>query len=134
MTIQSGNALSEEDEFYLRWGYESLKSNLQLSNEVLKQLVTLSAAFLGSGTYFLHNGAMPAPLVALTLSLLLVSLVVSLLGVLPYSGIVDLNAPGKIKEHKESALKSKRRHILFSAVPLILALLLAGVSVTIKQW
>jgi hypothetical protein len=134
MTIQPGNIPSEEDEFYLRWGYESLKTNLQLSNAVLRQLVTLSAAFLGSGAYFLQNRVMPASLVALTLGLLFVSLVTSLLGVLPYSGTVDLNAPTKIKEHKENALKSKRRYILLSAAPLILALVLAGVSVMIRQW
>jgi hypothetical protein len=134
MTIQSGSALSEEDEFYIRWGYESLKANLQLCNAVLRQLVTLSAAFLGSGAYFLQNGAMSAPLIALTLGLLFVSLVAALLGVLPYSGTVDLNAPKDLKAHKTNALKSKRRYILLSAAPLILALLVAGVSVTVTQW
>ncbi len=134
MDKQTGSPVNEEQEFYLRWGYESIKANLQLANDVLRQLLTLSAALLGSGVYFRQNEAIPAQLIAPTLILLLIALVASLLGVLPFRGTVDLSSPDKIKEHKNSALTSKRRYIFISAVSLVLALILAGVGVVVKLW
>lgn len=127
-----GKPLTEEDQFYLGWGYDSLKANFQLANEILRQLVTLSAALLGSSVYFLGKGAIPEKMVTPILLLLLASLIVSLLGVLPYTGTVDLNSPDKIRAHKESALKRKRRYICCSAAPLVIGLGLAGLGVVVK--
>jgi len=46
-TPQAGQAPSEDDTFYLTWGKETLKNNINLSNDILKQIITLSSALLG---------------------------------------------------------------------------------------
>ncbi len=51
--IPEGSRPSEEEEFYVAWGRETLKSNLVFANEVLRQLVTLSATLLGGSIAFL---------------------------------------------------------------------------------
>ena len=43
----AGQKPSSDDDFYLDWGKESLKNNIKLANDILKQLITLSTALLG---------------------------------------------------------------------------------------
>ena len=50
--------LTDEDEFYLTWGRESLKHNLVFVNEVLRQLVGLMSLLLGGSAAFLDKKIM----------------------------------------------------------------------------
>ena len=110
-----GRPPSTDEQFYLEWGYETLKNNFNLLNEVLRQLLTLDAALLAAAIGFLDKIKIPDWSKAFVLILLCASLVISFLGVLPYKGKVDLRKPEDIKLHKEKALASKRRFLWIAA-------------------
>lgn len=110
---QKGLRPTNEDEFYLNWGKESLKNNIKLSNEILKQIITLSTALLGL-TIIYEKIVSVEILRIIVLLLFFISLVVSLLGVLPFEGTISLNSPTEIKEFKRKVLKHKRIYLWIS--------------------
>jgi hypothetical protein len=114
---QVGKKPTTEDEFYLEWGKESLKNNINLANEILKQLITLSTALLGVSIIF-DKIVSDEILRIVVLSLFFISLVLSLLGILPYEKNVALNSPTEIKKFKRKALTQKRIYIWISGAGL----------------
>ena len=123
--VQTGRPPSEEEQFYLAWGRESLKTNLQLVNNVLQQFLTLSASLAGGSVLFLSKDTIPAHLITPVLLLFMGALVASLVGMFPYVGNIDLASPVRIKLHKERALRYKRRWMGAAFVLLIAGLGLA---------
>jgi len=109
--IPEGTSPTEEDKFFILWGRESLKNNLVLANEVLRQLVTLNSALLGGSIAFLDEKVIAPSFKVWVIVAFSLSLIVSFLGMMPYEGSVDLRIPEQIKQHKEKALKSKRRYL-----------------------
>jgi hypothetical protein len=102
-----GTAPSEDDEFYISWGRETLKHNLVFANEVLRQLVTLNVALLGGSIIFLDNIFVDSNIKVFALLSFFFSLIISFIGIMPYARSVDLRVADDIREHKESALKHK---------------------------
>lgn len=109
----AGQKPSSNDDFYLDWGKESLKNNIKLANDILKQLITLSTALLGVSIIY-EKIVENENLRVVVLILFFLSLILSLLGILPYEKKVALNSASKIKEHKEKALKHKRIYLWLS--------------------
>jgi hypothetical protein len=111
---QIGQKPTNEDDFYLDWGKESLKNNIKLSNDVLKQLITLSTALLGLSIIY-EKIVENEILRVIVMILFFLSLLLSLLGILPYEKKILLNSASQIKQHKVKALKHKRFYLWFSA-------------------
>src|ERR1043165_5944762 len=106
MSHQQGRPPTEEEVFYIAWGRETIKNNISLCNDILKQLITLSSALLSVTLIFegiVTNERWKA-LVAFTF---FCSLIVAFIGLLPYERKVQLHTPEEIKKHKQQALKSK---------------------------
>lgn len=110
-TIQEGTPPTGDDKFFTLWGRESLKNNLVLANEALRQLVTLNSALLGGSIAFLDEKVITPYFKVWVIVAFFFSLIVSFLGMMPYEGSVDLRIPEQIKQHKEKALKSKRWYL-----------------------
>lgn len=109
--MKTGRPPSEESEFFLEWGRESLKANLKFANDILRQLVTLNATFLGGSIVFLDRSLIPSPYREIAIVLFFAALVVAFIGMMPYEANVPLRMPFEIKKHKEQALASKRRYL-----------------------
>ena len=119
MMQQQGQQPSTEDEFYLKWGYETVKNNIKFSNEILKQIITLSTTLLAASIIFEY--IIPYTWVKILVLLsFFISLVTAFVGVLPFERSVDLNSPSDIKRHKRAALKHKRWYLWISAGMLII--------------
>jgi hypothetical protein len=129
--MQEGQELTDEDKFYLSWARETVKSNIALSNEMLKQLISLNSALLGVNLIF-DKIVSSEGLKILVLLCFFVSLTISLLGLLPYENIVDTNSPSDIKEHKTKALKHKRIYLWTSACLLLLGFVIVIGDLTVK--
>ncbi|WP_109124981.1 hypothetical protein [Dyella sp. C11] len=127
--IQTGRQVTEEEKFYLDWGRESLKANLQLANNVLQQLLTLSTSLAAGGVLFLSKETVPAWLIAPVLLMFMLALVASLWGIFPYGGVINLSSPAQIQAHKTRALRHKRRFITIAFALLMVGLLMAGYGV-----
>ena len=104
-------APSEDDEFYISWGRETLKQNLVFANEVLRQLVTLNVALLGGSIIFLDNKFVDTNIKALAILFFFISLAISFIGIMPYTRSVDLRVADDIRKHKKSALIHKRYYL-----------------------
>ena len=111
---QQGRPPSTDDTFYTQWGRETLKNNIKLSNDILKQLITLSSALLGVSIIF-DDIVKTDWVKILVLLSFFTSLVVAFFGFLPFENKVNLNSPTDIKEHKKKALKCKRWYLWSSA-------------------
>ncbi|MGH7802415.1 MAG: hypothetical protein ACREOW_17610 [Thermodesulfobacteriota bacterium] len=131
-SIISGRQLTEEEKFYVAWGRESLKNNLILVNEVLRQLLTLSSALLGGSIIFIDEKIMDSHAKVVIIFLFLLSLVVSFLGMLPFEGSIDPRNPLLIKQHKEAALKWKRFFLWTASVLLISGFVLALIGIIVR--
>lgn len=120
-----GQAPSEEQEFYVEWGYETIKNNLKFLNEVLRQLVTLSAALLGGSIAFYDPNMIGKGFKNAVVALYLFALIASFLGVLPYEGEINPQNPNSVKRHKEAARRYKRALLFVAEILLILGFLVA---------
>jgi hypothetical protein len=131
-TPQIGEDLTEDDLFWRRWAIDSRKANLQLANDVLRQMVTLSATILGAGVVFLTKDVIPERFIVPVLLAFLFSLGFSFWGILPYFGMPDITSPDEIKKHKLAALKHKLDCMRAGALFFVGALLGAVLGVLAK--
>ncbi|MCC8198825.1 MAG: hypothetical protein LIP06_09710 [Tannerellaceae bacterium] len=118
MEHQQGRPPTEEEFFYTTWGKETLKNNINLCNDILKQLITLSTTLLGV-TIIFDTIITVYFLKLLVMVLFFASLIIAFLGILPYERKVILDAPQDIKTHKEKTLKHKRTYLWSSAFCLV---------------
>jgi len=119
MKTQQGKAPSEEDLFYASWGQETVKNNINLCNEILKQLITISSALLGVSIIY-DKIVSSEILKSFVLLSFFVSLIIAFIGLLPYENKVRLDTPKDIKEHKRTALKHKKQYLWTSAFSIVI--------------
>ena len=117
--IPIGEPVSDFDNFYLDWCRETIKNNISLSNDILKQLITLNTALLGVNIIF-ESIVFNHLLKFLILIFFFLSLIIALLGVLPYQNRIVPFSPDDIKNHKDEALRHKLKYLWTSATFLII--------------
>jgi len=100
---------SEEDIFYLEWGKETIKKNIENSHAALVQFLTLNTSLLGGSIVFLKPEAIEKAFLFSSLSLFFVGLFISFLGILPHESNVSIISPSEIRAHKINALNKKRK-------------------------
>jgi magnesium-transporting ATPase (P-type) len=98
---------SEDEEFYISWGRETLKNNITLVNEVLRQLVSLNIALLGGSIVFLNDNLIDWAFKVAIILMFFSSLIFSFVGIMPRGGRVDLRVAEEIRRHKSRILKWK---------------------------
>lgn len=131
MTAQQGQQPSEEEIFYTTWGQETVKNNINLCNDILKQLITISSALLGVSIIYDHV-VLSETLKFFVLFSFFVSLIVAFIGLLPYENKVRLDTPDDIKTHKRQALKHKRQYLWVSAMTIVIGFALILGELLIK--
>lgn len=114
MGNQQGRPPTEDEIFYSTWGRETLKNNINLCNDILKQLITISSALLGVTLIFDQIVVADTVRIFVTTSFF-ASLIISFIGLLPYERKVSLSTPEDIKDHKQKTLKHKRNYLWISA-------------------
>lgn len=120
ITVVKSRKPTEKDEFYLSWGRELIKNEFNLSNELLKQQITLSLGILAVSFIFENLFKDSHFLKSVTLFLFFASLIASFIGIMPFTREdVWLDSPDDIENFKKDALKFKRRCYISSAVFII---------------
>ncbi len=120
---------SEDDEFYLTWGRETIKKNIELVQSVLIQMITLNTALLGANIIFLKPGAISGYWQSASLAGFFLALAVAFIGIHPHESLVSTISPEQIKSHKVAALKKKRRFMWSSAILTLSGLLILAIGV-----
>lgn len=131
MTTQQGHQPTEEEIFYTTWGQETVKNNITLCNDILKQLITISSALLGVSIIYDHIVSNETMKIIVLLSFF-ISLIVAFIGLLPYENKVRLDTPEDIKTHKRNALKHKRHYLWVSAMTIVIGFALILGELIIK--
>ena len=115
-TPLQGTPPTDDDTFYLEWGKETTKKNIESAHGVLTQFLTLNTALMGGSVAFFTQGSINKSLQLSALFCFFIGLLVSFLGVLPYESNVSPISPSEIKDHKEISLKRKRFFMWLTAV------------------
>jgi len=99
---------SDEDIFYLKWGEETIKKNIENAHGVLTQFLTLNVSLMGGSIVFLDPKHINQVWLITSLSLFFIGLCISFVGLLPHESSVSRISPSDIKRHKQQALRKKR--------------------------
>lgn len=98
---------TDDETFYRQWGYETIKANISVANDVLRLLITINVALLGGGAAFLHGSSIVEAVRAVLLVAFFVALSIALVGIYPKESKVDARIPEDVKRHKEGVLNRK---------------------------
>jgi len=90
--------------FYIKWGEESIKKNIENAHSTLTQFLTLNTALMGGSILFMKPENINKEWLSLSLILFFIGLFTSFLGILPHETKVNPISPSQIKEHKNNAL------------------------------
>lgn len=125
------NALppTAKENFYLNFGLELLKNQLNLANELLKQQISICIALLGVSVIYDDLLKDSHILKFVVVLLFFISLICAFLGLIPYhKKKVNYDVPTEIERFTDEALQHKRRYYWISAL-----LIVVGIAIIIGQ-
>jgi len=114
-----------ENWFYVQWGMESVKRNLQSLNDVLGRMVVLVSSLFGGSVFFIKDDLMNRGAKLIVLGALAASLTASVAGLIPYSGMIELDNPEAIRTYKSAAISCKKLALSAAFVFLVIAFFVA---------
>ena len=114
--LLNGKPLTIEEDFYLSLAGEFVKNNSKFVNEVLRQFVTINTALLAGTITFMNKEIINENFKIFVIFSFLISLVISFIGILPYSGNINFISPYIIKEFNKKLLNHKLKYLKLSAV------------------
>ncbi|MDP8200624.1 MAG: hypothetical protein P9M11_00615 [Candidatus Tenebribacter burtonii] len=105
--ILNGEEPKEEELFYKEWGWETLRENIKIQNDIFKLFITLETIIITTflGFYLIIDIHVCVKNIIFTL--LTLSLISSIIGIYPFAMKVNLNNPDKIKSYKSKRMKTK---------------------------
>lgn len=114
--IIDGKPLRKEEDFYLSLAGEFIKNNSKFVNEVLRQFITLNTALLAGTVTFINKEIINENYKIVVVFCFLISLIISFVGTIPYSGGVSFSDPHKVKTFSENALNYKLKFLKASGI------------------
>lgn len=129
----SGGRPSEEEKFYVAWGYRTLTDTLPFLNEVLRQLVTLSSTLLGGSIAFLDDKMINLTLKKFVLIVFFATLIISFFGILPYNETFDVRKPSETKRYVDNVIKLKLLYVRIACILLGTGFVLALIGLLVKR-
>lgn len=122
---------SNEDLFYLKWGEETIKKNIENAHALLSQFLTLNVSLMGGSIVFLNPNYISKDWLIASLSLFFTGLCIAFIGLLPHESNVSAISPSAIKTHKEDALFKKRCFLWSCATAIGVGLVTLAIGVII---
>jgi hypothetical protein len=123
-----GQDPSEEELFYKTWGWETLKENIKILNDVLKIFLTTDIAVLSAFLGFYDKILIATCAKKIMFILLIISLSASIIGIYPIPIKVNLIKPEKVRAYKLGRVKFKSFCLAGSALSLILIFIIALIA------
>ena len=124
-----GTAPSEDDEFYIAWGRETFKNNINYLNDVLRQFITLNATLLAGSVVLLNDKIVDSNFKFLILVMLLTSLITAIIGIMPSGLIVDIRVANDIYRHKKFVARLAFVLVVITALLLVGAFIIALIGI-----
>lgn len=121
--ILEGSPPSKEDLFYLEWGRETLKENINTVNSTFRLFITLDTALLSAYLAFYEKalgGTFSLSWQAISPALaVIISLGASIVGIYPFGHAVNLSAPQAIRDYKEQRATFKNTCLAIASIALL---------------
>jgi len=105
--VIEGKKPTEEDLFYKIWGWETLKDNIKMQNDMFKIFITLETVIITTYLGLFSAIHIPTIMKNIIFTLLSFSLICSIIGIFPFAKEVNLNMPTEIKSYKLEKMKRK---------------------------
>jgi hypothetical protein len=129
LEILSVRPASEEEAFYVGLGAHIVKETLPTLNQILRQLVTLSAALLAGAIAVSDKQIVGRGFILIAVVSLLMSLVAALGGMLPFHAEMPRDEPYTIRDIVMNAQRWKTRTVCVSGFLLALAMMVLLIGV-----
>jgi hypothetical protein len=127
--IVKGQKPTEEEVFYADAGDQLIKDSLPFLNQVLRQLVTLTAAlFIGAAALF-DKRLLEKPAIIAAMLVMLFALGIALVGILPFGDRINRRQPGLIYKEMKRAIGYKSWLAWTAAVALFISLAILGIGI-----
>ncbi len=131
--VFQGTPVSDEDSFFFNWAKESIKENVKLANDILKQLITLCTTLLGISIIF-EKIVLHEQFRLLVICSFFIGLIISFIGVLPFEKKVDILSPSEIRDYQERALRHKLRYLWASSISLVVGFAIIIAELIVKTF
>ena len=119
-TIPEGRKPSTEEEFYKKWGEETLKESIGTLNDTFRLFITLETGLLSVYLGFYDKLVLsPSWLKVMPAALVTVSLIISIIGIYPSATKVNLRVPEDVKAYKQKRAQFKGDCLKIASVALI---------------
>ena len=105
--VLKGEVPTEEELFYKNWGWETLRDNIKMQNDMFKLFITLETIIITSFLGLYLQIKINACIKNIIFTLLTLSLISSIIGIYPFAKKVNLNKPIEIKSYKSKRMKTK---------------------------
>jgi hypothetical protein len=125
-----GRAPSPDEVLYTEIGADMVKRVLPFVNEVLRQLVTLSATLAGGSAAFLSDALVGPWLKVPAVVCFLLALVAAFAGMLPYNAAVAWTQPHDVKRTVDRALAWKGGCLRVAAAAIVAGLVAVVAGLT----
>jgi hypothetical protein len=132
IAAESAEPASDYEVFLCEWAKETLKRNIPFLNDTLQRLVTLNATFLGLSLLLLKEQVIAMWSCVAAMLCLLISLVASFWGMLPFPAVFSFQDLGEIIAQRDRATDWKVKCTRVGAVSFVLAFIAAFVGVLTK--
>jgi hypothetical protein len=119
-TIAEGRKPSTEEVFYKKWGEETLKESIATLNGIFRLFITLETGLLSAYLGFYDKLVLsPSWLKVIPAALVIMSFIISIIGIYPFAAKVNLSVPEDVKAYKQKRAKFKGRCLTIASVALI---------------
>lgn len=126
---------TERDRFYLNWGLEIIKNQFNLSNELLKQQISLCITLLGVSIIFDKIFENDPKIKFIVVLIFFISLICAFIGLMPFERkSVWLDSPDDIEDFQKDALAFKKGWYLASGIFIIAGLGLIVIKVSMMAF
>jgi hypothetical protein len=121
-SVIQGEFADASNTFYADLGDEIIRQNHKQLNDTIKQLLTYSTSLASGGLVFLNDAIVGKSWRLAAVSFFFVAMIVTLLGVLPYSAHVTRRCPSEVKDALERGNALKDGVVWFAAIFIVLGL------------
>ena len=128
-----GELASNVEVLYHQIGEDLAKKQLPFTNDLLRQLLTMSVSLAGGGLYFLDDKMCDKGFKLVAVGMFFVGVIFALLGVLPYRDRFCISAPHQVKDFVDRAITWKDGMIWGASIFLFFGLIVAFVGVLVKS-
>lgn len=131
--LKAVEASPENRELFLL-GRKMIEGSIEAVQDMLKQLLTLATALLGGSIAFTSDQLMPFPFKAVIVASFLLTVGISIWGMMPYGADLCPNLPQTVREARDKSLDWKMKRLQWAGFFLVAGFFVAFVGLLVRSF